>query len=80
MGRSDAREKAMGPSGASRERGGSGFSLTKVVIVEAAKLCFSVVLLGCQVMINGFSNQYVYIVPSGMAIAEFYLHFYGGVK
>jgi hypothetical protein len=47
VGRSHAREKAMGPSGASRERGASGFSLAKIVTVEALKLCFSTILLVC---------------------------------
>lgn len=49
VGRSHAREKAMGPSDASRERGDSGFSLAKIMIVEALKLCFSTILLVCLV-------------------------------
>ena len=76
VGRSLAREKAMGPSGASARRGGSGFSLTKLVIAEAVKLSFTLVLLGCQMGINAFSNQYVYIIPSGMLLCEVYVHFF----
>jgi len=76
VGRSLAREKALGPSGASTRRGGSGFSLAKVVMAEAVKLAGTVVLLGIQLSINGFSNQYVYIIPSAMLLCEGYVHFY----
>lgn len=76
VGRSRARKKALGPSGASRERGGSGFSLAKIVAAEATKLCFMVILLGCQISIDAFSNQYLYIIPSMMLICEGYVHFF----
>lgn len=47
-----------------------------MVIVEASKLCFSTILLVCQVMITGFSNEYIYMIPSSLLVAEMYLHFY----
>lgn len=66
----------MGPSGANASRGGSGFSLTKIVIAEAVKVALTLIVLGCQLSINGFSNQYVYIIPTGMLLCEGYVHFF----
>lgn len=56
----------------------NGFSLTKLVVIEAARMALSVILLGCQMSIDSFSNQFVYIIPVWMLVTEAYVHFYAG--
>jgi hypothetical protein len=74
--RGQREEKKKGGGGGSQQS--TGLSLRKLVVVEATQLGLSVILLGCQMSFDGFSNQYVYILPAWMLCSEVFVHFGGG--
>ena len=76
----EERTKGGGGHGPSQPQAaqGSGLSLRKLVVVEAVQLALSVIVLGCQVSFDRFSNQYVYLLPGLMFASETYIHFGGG--
>lgn len=75
-GQREEKKKERGGGGGSQQS--TGLSLRKLVVVEVAQLALSVILLGCQMSFEGFSNQYVYILPAWMLCMEVLVHFGGG--
>lgn len=68
----------LGASGASTSPGGNCFSLTKLAVIEVGNLVVTSILLVCQIFVDSFTNQYVYVIPAWMLVTEAYAHFFAG--